>query len=170
MPNTPIYGFTYPCETDAIDPAAFATLATQIDAKLLELQAEVDQAVGRYSSIQSMVPNQAAIAASVDTALTNAGSTYTIPVNGIYIADASFTLSATTITSMRLMVRLNAVEKYGRTYPGPTSPATLGPGDVPGVPLICAAGDTISCSMLFTGTGTGTASLRLNIRMIVALP
>lgn len=168
MPNTPIYGFTYLCEADPVDPAAFALLASQIDAKLLEISADADYATGRYNSIQSMFPNQAVVN-GVETPLTNAGSTYTVPVDGIYIAEAEVLLSATTVSDLRLRVTLNTVAQYGRTIENRIATAVAGPMVVPGAPLVCAAGDVIGCTVVFGGTGAGTCILRFNIRMILRL-
>jgi hypothetical protein len=145
-------------------------LAQQIDTKMLDVKADADMAVGRYNSIQDNIANQGSIVAGAETALVNANSSYTVIQPGIYITTALFSLSATTVTSVRLRVKKNAAQVYGRTYSLPDAPASAAPLVVPGAPIVCAAGDVLSTTILFTGTGAGTASLRLGVRMIVRIP
>lgn len=167
--NTPIYGFTYPCESDAINFAAFQTLANQIDAKLLDIAADRDMATGRYNVQQDMSPTQGGIAAGVVTPLTNAGSTYVAPISGIYVVDAYTSLVATTITWAWLQVRVAGTAKFGRMVNNNDGASLSRVWDLPGCPVIVLSGQTIDTTMTFTGTGAGTASLHLNIRMIVRL-
>lgn len=169
MPNTPIYGFTYPCMTSAIDPAAFKTLADQIDAKMLDIAADRDMAIGRYNVQQDMSPSQGAIAASTATPLTNAGSTYVAPISGIYIPDAYTSILATTVTYARLQVRVAGVVKFARNVNNEDASAGSKVWDLPGCPVIVLAGQTIDTVITFTGTGTGTATLHLDVRLIVRL-
>lgn len=169
MPNTPIYGFTYPCMTSAIDPAAFKTLADQIDAKMLDIAADRDMAIGRYNVQQDMSPNQGAIAASTLTPLTNAGSTYVAPISGIYIPDCYVSITATTVTFARLQVRVAGTIRFGRAVNNEDGSPLSKVWDLPGCPVVVLAGQTIDTAITFTGTGTGTASLHLNVRMIVRL-
>jgi hypothetical protein len=169
MPDTtPIYGFPYPCVNEAIDYADFADLANAIDAKLFELQADEDLALGRYSTVLDVAP-QAGIAVNVDTVLANANATYVIPAAGVYLVFATYTMvTATTITSARFRVRLNGVQVFGRTFNFEFGnlPAEI---HVPPAPLICATGDTISYTFLYQGSGTATVSFRHVPRMIVRI-
>ena len=169
MPNTPIYAFTYPCQTDAITPAAFKTLADQIDAKLLDIAADRDMATGRYNVQQVMSPNQGGIVAGVETALANAGSTYVAPISGIYVVDASTSVAATTVTYARLRVRVAGTTRFARSVNNEDANPLSKTWDVPGCPVIVTTGQTVDTTMTFAGTGAGTAALRLNVRMIVRL-
>jgi len=167
--NTPIYGFTYPCESDAINFAAFKTLADQIDAKLLDIAADRDFAIGRYNVQQDMSPTQGAIVAGVVTPLVNAGSTYTAPVSGIYVVDAYTSVVATTVTYARLAVRVAGTARFARSVNNEDGSPLSKQWDLPGTATIVTSGQVIDTTMLFAGTGAGTASLHLNIRLIVRL-
>lgn len=167
--STPIYGFTYPCESEAINFASFKTLADQIDAKLLDIAADRDYATGRYNVQQDMSPTQGGIVSGVATPLTNAGSTYVAPVSGIWVVDAYTSIVATTITYARLQVRVAAVAKFGRSINNEDASPLSRQWDLPGCAIIVTAGQTIDTLMTFVGTGAGTASLHLNIRLIVRL-
>jgi len=169
MPNTPIYAFTYPCDTAAIDPAAFKTLADQIDAKLLDIQADSNLATGRYNVQQDMSPTQGGIVAGVETALTNAGSTYVAPISGIYVVDAYTSVVATTVTYARLRVRVGGTTRFARSVNNDDGSPLSKTWDLPGGPIIATLGQTIDTTMTFIGTGAGTASLHLNVRLIVRL-
>jgi hypothetical protein len=167
--NTPIYGFTYPCESDAINASAFSTLANQIDAKLLDIAADRDFAIGRYNVQQDMSPNQGGIASGVATPLTNAGSTYVAPVSGIYVVDGYTSVTATTVTYARIQIRVAAAAKFARSVNNETGSPLSGTWSFPGGAVIVTAGQTIDTVITFTGTGTGTATLHLNVRLIVRL-
>lgn len=170
--NTPIYGFTYPCPGDTIDAAAFATLANQVDTQLLALQDDEEWSLGRYSVSQVMTPNQAGLAQGVETVLVNALSTYVIPADGVYIANALFLVAATTsLDSARGRLRLNGNPIPGRTYNNASSPFSnqTQAFSIPGNPFVAVTGDTISAAVLWFGVGTATAILRLDVRMIVRI-
>lgn len=168
--NTPIYGFTYPCPGDAITAATFATLANQIDTRLLAMQDNEEWALGRYSVIQAMSPNQAGLAQGVETVLVNAGSTYVIPADGVYIASGAMQGTATTnVDSARLRLRLNGVAIPGRTYNNAPASSQTELFTVPTAPFVAATGDTISAAVLWFGVGTLTVFFRLDVRMIVRI-
>jgi hypothetical protein len=168
--NTPIYGFTYPCPFDTVDATDFATLANQIDAQLLSMQDDEEWALGRYSVIQTMTPSQPGLVQGVETALVNAGSTYVIPADGVYIATGIAQVAATTsVDSARLRLRLNAVSIPGRTYNNANAPFVTNTFtfDTPSAPFVAVTGDTISAAILWFGVGTGTAFFQLHVRMLV---
>lgn len=170
MPGTtPIYSFPYPCVDEPVNFADFATLGNAIDTKLLEVQADADYAVGRYNISQSG-GTQAGIAAGVETVLSNAAAQYVVPVAGVYLTMIDgFIDAVTTITSSRLRVRLNATPIYGRTVNWEGGFATGLQWQVPSMPVVAAAGDTISCTFLYQGTGTATVSIYINSRMLVRI-
>lgn len=170
--NTPIYGFTYPCPGDPVDATSFATLANQIDTQLLALQDDEEWSLGRYSIQQTMTPNQAGLVSGVETALVNAGSTYVIPADGVYIASAATQgFAATSIDSMRIRLRLNGAAIPGRSYNNAGAPFIdqTQVFDIPGVPFVAATGDTISAAVLWFGVGTMSVFMRLDVRMIVRI-
>lgn len=170
--NTPIYGFTYPCPGDTINATSFSTLANQIDARFLSMQDDEEWALGRYSVDQQMTPNQAGLAQGVETVLVNAGSTYVIPADGVYIANAVTQVTATTsVSSARLRLRLNGNAIPGRTYNNANAPFVTNTFSftIPSNPFVAATGDTISAAVLWFGVGTATVFLLLQVRMIVRI-
>jgi hypothetical protein len=169
MPGvTPIYSFPYPCASDLVTFADFSNLANAVDSKLFDLQADADLALNRYNGTFN-VATQAGIAAGVDTVLTNPASSYVIPAAGIYLINSRFNMvTATTITSGRASVRVNAVRIYGRTFN--FEYGSIGTFiDVPPTPLVCATGDTITFTFLYSGTGTASVGFGYSTRMIVRI-
>ena len=169
MPDTtPIYGFPYPCVNEVVDAGDFTALGNAIDAKLLEVQADADYAVGRYN-ISQYGGSQAGIVVAVETALTNPTAQYVVPVAGIYLTMIDVDITAvTTITSSRLRVRLNGTPVYGRTMNWEGGLA-LNWWQVPSGFIVAAAGDTISCSFLYQGTGTATVQMYIHSRLVVRI-
>lgn len=169
MPDTtPIYGFPYPCVNEPVDATDFEALGDAIDAKLLEVQADADYAVGRYNISQS-AGAQAGIVVAVETALTNPLAQYVVPVAGIYLTMVDVNINAvTTITSSRLRVRLNGAPVYGRTMNWEGGLAQNW-WQVPSGFIVAAAGDTISCAFLYQGTGTATVQIYLHSRLVVRI-
>lgn len=167
MPETtPIYGFPYPCLDEAVSFTDFEALGDAVDAKLLEVQADADYAVGRYNVSQN-AGSQAGIAAGVETVMTNVGAQYVVPVSGVYLTFVDVDiLAVTSITWNRMRVRLNGVPTYGRTTNNENGFFRY---QVVPCPLIAAAGDTISCAFLYGGTGTATVSMYLSSRLIVRI-
>jgi hypothetical protein len=169
MPGaTPIYGFSYPCEDEPVTATDFTLLGNAIDAKLLEVQADADYAVGRYN-ISRDGGSQAGIVVAVETALTNPNAQYVVPVAGVYLTMIDvIILAATTITSSRLRVRLNGTPVYGRTVNWENGFSTSG-WQVPSGPIVAAAGDTISCAFIYQGTGTATVQIYISSRLVVRI-
>lgn len=149
--QTPIYGFQYPCPDEQITPATFQTLANQIDAKLLELQADYTLMLNRknYDSPNSVAQT---IAAGADTVLTSAVLTYTIPMSGLWIFySRCFAVNITgTVNSHRLHLRQNGVVRFGQVQN--TEGGTTNPCNVAG-PINAVAGDVITLQWLFNGSG-----------------
>lgn len=166
MPGqTPIYGFSYPCPDEQITPGAFSTLANQVDAKLLELQSDYDLMLNRKNydsslSVAQTVPN------SVDTVLTSAVLTYTIPMAGLWVFYAhAIAINITGVpTSHRLRVRQNGVVRFGQVQN--TNAGTNNPCDAAG-PINAAAGDVITLQWLFNGTGNEDIRALLYGKMLV---
>lgn len=166
MPGqTAIYGFQYPCPGESVSPLAFQVLANQIDAKLLELQADYDLMLNRknYDSVSS--PAQT-VPAGVDTILTSAVVTYTIPMSGMWVIYAhAFAFNITgTVNSHRLRVRQNANVRFGQVQN--TEGGVTNPCDAAG-PISAVAGDVITLTWLFNGTGNEDIRATIDAKMVV---
>lgn len=171
MPDTtPIYGFPYPCVDELVDVSDFEALGDAIDAKLLEVQADANHAIGRYNVSQSG-GSQAGIAVGVETVLTNPTAQYVVPESGVYLVMIDvLTTAATTITAARLRVRLNGVAQFGRTYNHEVAGiAPALPWQVASGVIIAAAGDTISCAYLYQGSGTATVQIYISVRQVIRI-
>lgn len=154
--STPIYGFTYPCPGELITAGAFTTLANQIDAKLLDLQADYTLGLNRYSTYQSAVGVQS-IPSGAETAITLPGMSYVIPVAGVWVVRAEVipTSFPATLTVSRARIAQNAVPRFGFTQnnEGNNTHHVVVYG-----PIVAAAADVIT--VLFTHTG----SVAMNVR------
>lgn len=164
--STEFFGLTYPCNTDPINPAAFGVLASQIDGALTVLQTNEDFATGRYASVANGGA-QAAIAPTVETALTNPGAIYTVLADGIYQASMVFQISGTTtLDSLRLRVRRNVTPLFGRSINNNGGGTSHPWCNLTGL-VSAVAGDTINATVLWFGTGTATVDLLVQIRQVV---
>jgi hypothetical protein len=165
MPDqTPIYGFTYPCPGEVISPLAFQTLANQIDAKLVQLQADYDAMLNRYN-FDTGPQGPQVVPAGVDTVLTAALLNYVIPAAGLWIFRAYCQGSPAGTTAMRrLRLRQNAVVRFGTT--ANTEGNNFNQPMLAG-PVVAAAGDTISLTYLFSGTVTETVFAQIDGKMLV---
>lgn len=163
---TPIYGFTYPCSGDTIDPAVFKTLADQIDAKLADVDADWSTALNRRN-YDLFSGSQAAIASGVDTVITATDSQYTMPVAGIWHYSIQAIHSGwATINIARLRVRQNGVVKFSNAVNCENNTQQL---PHPKGVMLAAAGDVMSTAFFFTGTGTATVSLNISAKLLVRL-
>lgn len=163
--STPIYGFTYPCPDEVISPAAFTTLANQIDAKLVELEADRFLALNRFNSDLDLFTTQT-ITAGVDTTLTLTASTYTLPMSGVYVfkVDVLPQSSPPTISTSQATVHQNGTYRYGDTQNNEgNSTRNLTPvGPIAGV-----VGDVITTRVFYVGTGTMNVRARMSVKMLV---
>lgn len=166
--NTPIYGFTYPCVGETIDPADFSLLATQIDTKLASLASDEDWALGRYV-VRLLPPSQGGVVAGVETQIVAAGSQYTILADGVYVASFQSSILATTVDAFRVRLRRNANVFFGRTLSIDPAIASSGATSASSIPFTAVVGDVISATVLFSGTGAGTVQFNGSIRMIVRI-
>lgn len=159
--NTDIYGFTYPCPGEAVGAPAIALLAGQIDTKMADVDNDYFEMLNRYNAnvagVTQNIPN------GVDTVLT--APTYTFPVAGVWIVTAQvFSLSSpATINSFRGRLRINATPRFGVTV-NTQNFVTSSPR--PTVPMVAAAGDVASVTVLYNGTGTMDVQARLMIKMV----
>jgi hypothetical protein len=164
--STDVYGFTYPCPGETIDPAAFQTLAGQIDTKLADVNTDWTTALNRRN-YDLFSAQQSGIASGVDTVITAADSQYTIPVAGIWL----FSIQAThfgwaTINVARLRVRQNGTLRFSQTQNCENNSQQL---PHPKGPMVAAAGDVMSTAFFFTGTGTATVQLQISAKLLVRL-
>lgn len=170
MPDsTPIYGFTYPCPDETVSSAAFATLANQIDAKLAELNSDLTFALVRPNVQLDSGSTSQNIVAGVDTVLTLASSTYTIPVAGVWVVRVQvglFTGSAT-VTSVRARIRQNGVVRHGFIQNIKNNSVLTA---IPAGPIVAAAGDVITTMYVFNGAGNYNVYARLQAKLLVRIP
>lgn len=160
--STPIFGFTYPCPGEIVDPAAIALLAEQIDAKAAQLNDDWFEMLNRRNPPETFGTVQN-IAAGADTVLTT--PTYVFPVAGVYIVSgAVFSQSApATIASFRARLRINATARFGVTM---NTENFITSAPLPTVAMVAAAGDTASIITIFGGTGTMNVLGRLNAKLV----
>lgn len=159
--NTDIYGFTYPCPGEAVSPAAIALLAGQIDTKMADVDADWFYMLNRYNTtVQGVTQN---IPNGVETVL--ATPSYVFPVAGVWAV--SFNViefgGPATLNSFRARPRLNAATMFGYTVNTQnfvTSPAR------PTVPVVAAAGDTMTVACLYNGTGTMDVQGRMAAKLL----
>jgi len=166
--STPIYGFTFPCPGETVSPAAFTTLANQIDAKLVELGTLTNFALNRPNVAINESGSQT-ITAGVDTVLTLIDSTFVIPTAGVWVVHVEVrpqTLPPT-LTMTRARVRQNAVVRFGFNHDAEgNNPVICRPAGV----IIGAVGDVITTQFLYTGSGTMDVQAELSAKMIVLIP
>lgn len=169
MPDsTPIYGFTFPCPGETVSAAAFATLANQIDAKLLEVNADLTLALNRPNSDQNSAATVQTIPANVDTTLTLVGSTYTVPAAGVWVFHVTVTAATfPTVNMMRGTVSLNAVPRY--RFMLNTEGNNVGPVQPVGA-VVAAVGDVFTTQFLYNGAGTMDVRAEYTAKMIVRIP
>ena len=160
--NTPIYGFTYPCPGEVVDPAAFALLAGQIDTKLNDVNNDWILDLNRYNVDISSSANQT-ITNGVDTVLTT--PQYTFPISGVWIVSAQVFNQSTPVTlnSMRARLRINATARFGMT----TNPEAFAIGyPQPTVPMVAVAGDVASITFFYNGSGTMDVNANLQAKLL----
>jgi hypothetical protein len=165
--QTPIYGFTYPCPDEVVTPSAFTTLANQIDTKLNDVNSDLSFALNR-NNVSLPATTTQTISANTDTVLTLSGSTYTIPVAGVWVVRVLVrTNDIPTVATMWARVRQNGVVKFGYMQ------NTEGDSPVPVPPhnaLVAAAGDVITTLFTFIGAGTMNVTAELDAKLIVRIP
>jgi hypothetical protein len=166
--TTPVYGFPYPCPGETITPGSFQNLANAIDAKLLDLNADMVFALNRpnvdlfFATTQNIPPG-------VVTTLTSLDSTYTITTAGVWVValDVSNSAGPTTVTYQRAQVLQNAVARFGFTQDSENNvPVSCRPIGV----IVAAAGDVITGTFLWTGTGTYTVITKISAKLICRIP
>lgn len=163
--STDIYGFTYPCPGDLITATSFATLANQIDTKLLDLQADYTLGLNRYSTYTTAAASQS-IPAGAETTLTSAGTSYTIPMAGIWVIEAEVipTSSPATITVERVRIFQNATPRFGFTQntEGNNTRTVVASG-----PIVAALADVITIRFTHTGSVNVTVDANISAKMLV---
>lgn len=165
--STPIYGFTYPCPGELITGGAFSTLANQIDAKLLDLQADLTLGLNRYSSYTSSAANQN-VPTGVETILTASGMSYVIPMAGVWNVRCEVipVSSPATITVERARIHQNGTFRFGfiQNTEGNNTKNVVAEG-----PIVAALGDTITVRFLHTGSVAMDVAGTLTTKMLVRI-
>jgi hypothetical protein len=164
MPDTtPIFALPYPCPGDIVDATDFQDLANAIEAVMVNIEADYTLALNRFNVDLSGAVQT--IPAGVDTVITT--PQYTIPAGGagIYVVSAHlFPASApATINATRIRVRQGVTSRFGFTQNNElnTTRNVMTNG-----PIVAAAGDVISGTVLFSGAGTLDVFVDFTIKML----
>lgn len=184
MPDTPIYGITYPCLADDVTLADFATFASDVEAAIATVDAEAALTLRTPNAIQAA---STATAVGVEAVMTfsvgpnsstangltvNSGAgTVTVITPGVYKIGAFVSpgnQSTLTMTSQRIAIYINGVFYAARKYRG-RNPASF---DVLGgafdTAVFLAAGSVVTLRYLWTGTGAlnGVAGGELSMQLL----
>lgn len=164
MPDTtPIYAFPYPCPGDTVDATDFQDLALAIEASLITVDADYLLALNRFNVDQQS--NIQTIPAGVDTVITT--GQYTIPADGagIWIATGHVIPTSTpgTTNALRIRMRQGVTSRFGFTANAegniPRNAMAVGP-------IVAAAGDVMSATVLFSGVGTIDVFVDFTFKML----
>lgn len=179
--STPIYGITYPCGGDTIDPNALATFANTLDAALAQGIADLAEATNRpnvqvsATAIQTVVINVATDLTFVTEVYDNDGMAtlatnsdrLTIRTAGAYFVWAMFRLASgfATLTSGAAILTVNGIERARHISTSDEIDFELT------VPLDLAVGDIVRVQARWTGTGgPGNVTTRLLTASYIAAP
>ena len=165
MPETtPIYGFSYPCAGDVVDPADFATLGGQIDTALDAADADMQYALNRYNV--TLIGAAQGATVNVDVTLTT--PTYTAPVAGVWLvrAHVARTTTPTTVNMMRtrLLHSIAPALRYGQTANTEGNQSLFKPWAA--APFVATAGSVFSIIFQWNGTGTMNVQGFLSARLL----
>lgn len=162
MPDTtPVYGLPYPCPGDTVDATDFQDLALAVEATLVNVDADYLLALNRFNT--DLGGATQTIAAGVDTVITT--PQYVIPADGIWVVSAHLFNANTppTINSMRIRVRQGVTVRFGFTANTEVNTPRRVIADGP---IVAAAGDVISTTVLYSGTGTMDVFVDLTAKML----
>ena len=162
MPDTtPIFAFPYPCPGDTVDATDFADLATAIEAKMIDVEADYLLALNRFNNDLDGVTQT--IPAGVDTVITT--PQYVIPLAGVYTVTAHMfqTTTPPTINSMRVRVRQGVTARFGFTANTEVNTPRV---TMTVCVIVAAAGDVVSSTVLYNGTGTMDVFVNLSVKML----
>ena len=175
--STPVYGITYPCSGETIDPDVLQTFSSTLDSALAQSRAELAEATNRPNAqIRAAVgaPAPTAVVAVVTTVtytldlydndnmadVATNNDRLTIQTGGVYFVSTTFSLSGmTTLTGCSIIITVNGVEVgrwKNRVIVGGTFTECLLT-----IPLDLFPGDIVRTQVLWTGTG-GPASITNN--------
>jgi len=188
MPDaTPNFGIRYPCAGETIDAAVFETFATDVEAAIALVDAEMTRALHRPA-----VRLQRGLASQSITVATTTDATYdtesfdndsmgnlgvnndraTIQTAGVYLAKfwVSQMSAFTTITSTSVLISQNGLTRWQKKGPQGATVTAIPWLAILGV-LECAVGDIIRGRILWTGTGgPATTFGELELNLIAAIP
>jgi hypothetical protein len=180
--STPIYGITYPCGGDTINPAVLATFANSLDAALAQGRAELSEVTNRPNAQMSGTTSQlVVINTSTDLTfeaevydndgivnLASSTSALIIQTAGAYFIWGAFRLASgyATLTSVNVILTVNGIER-GRKITSDNDDIEFGFT----IPMNLDVGDLVRVQARWTGTG-GPASVttRLLTASYIAAP
>ena len=159
--NTPIYGFTYQCPGDTVDPADFATLGGQIDAVIAAQDTARNNALNRYNTGPLFGALQA-VASGVEATL--ATPSYTFPVSGLWVVRGTVPNPGfATVNMTRVRIRHNATDYTGQTQ---NTEPNFGLEPWAATTLVATAGDTVQLRYLFNGAGPVNVFGEMTVRLL----
>lgn len=179
--STPVYGITYPCGGDTIDPDALAAFATSLDAALAQGAADLATATGRPNAqigatgTQTVVINTSTNL-TFDTEVYDNDNMGNLAVNndrltcqtaGAYFIWGAFFLTSgfATLTSVNVILTVNSVERGRQVISGDVGSYGLT------IPVNLSVGDVVRVQARWTGSG-GPANItsRLLTASYIAAP
>jgi hypothetical protein len=167
--STPIFALPYPCQDEVVTANDFLNLANAIDAKLLQVNADMVFALNR-PNVDLNTSDTQAIPPGVVTVLTTADSAYTVSTAGVYVVFVevvSTGAAPATVTYQRAQVRQNAVVRFSFSQ---DSESNIAMACSPVCVIIAAAGDVITSTFQYTGTGTYTVQTKLSAKLLCRIP
>jgi hypothetical protein len=168
MPDTPVYGITYPCATSPVSMNDFRVLAedteTAVNVVDFEGVAATHLANGRAFgtanpafAVEATLVYTASPAQNTTTGITlnTATGVFTVLTGGIYSASVRNlgAQSTLTVTSHRMSVAVNGVNQVTRKYRGSNPPDQFSMTGAYSCDIFAAVGDLVTFRFLWTGTG-----------------
>lgn len=168
MPDTPVYGITYPCASSPVDVDDFRVLAEDVATAVSTVDLESvgithlanGRALGTVNPALGVEGTFLYTAFPAQTTTTgialNAGTgVFTVITGGIYSATLrnGGAQSTLTVTSHRMSVAVNGVNQVTRKYRGSNPPDQFSMTGSYSCDIFAAAGDLITFRFLWTGTG-----------------
>lgn len=181
MPNTPVFGITYPCVGSSITLNDFVSHASTMEAAIASVDTISAQAL-TPPNIAVALSQSVTVAVATDCAVsviyygnptsqaTLGSAAITIATTGLYRADLAVGISGfTTVTSLRMAITVNAVLQYAFKFPSPST-GVFNEAMTQGL-LSLVAGDVVRANCLWTGTGgPATASGNMMLALVSRAP
>lgn len=177
MPNTPVFGITYPCLEYGVTTEDFYSFSTSLEAAIATVDAVGTQAIlPPHAGV--FVSQSVAVGVATNCAVsqiffsepplqTTIGATsITVPITGMYQISQSVSVSGfTTLTSLKVSITVNGVIEYAYKQPAPSLGITN--NSIPHGLVKLIGGDAVRVNVLWTGTGgPATASGEFTLQLV----